>query len=241
MINFFRKIRYNLMEQNKTGKYLKYAVGEIVLVMLGILLALQVNNWNEERKENIIRDSYLVRLLIDQEKDNINLEQLLKDRKAYIEKVEKYTEYFNKGDYSLSQLKDSAMSIPMDLHRYIPADITYKELINTGNIRLINEDLRVLLAELSREKELSGIINNITINDIFAQNRELKKYWDFTQNFHETLNIEQDKSNIIHGLMLRNNVFRTNTDWASSMIWRYNDHIIRNNEVIELIEKELNN
>jgi len=44
MINFFRKIRYNLMEQNKTGKYLKYAIGEIVLVMIGILLALQVNN-----------------------------------------------------------------------------------------------------------------------------------------------------------------------------------------------------
>ncbi|MBN4070773.1 hypothetical protein JYT76_03750 [Olleya sp. AH-315-F22] len=39
------------MEQNKTGKYLKYAIGEILLVMIGILLALQVNNWNEERKD----------------------------------------------------------------------------------------------------------------------------------------------------------------------------------------------
>jgi len=50
MIKFFSKIRYNLMEQNKTGKYLKYAIGEIILVMIGILLALQVNNWNEHRK-----------------------------------------------------------------------------------------------------------------------------------------------------------------------------------------------
>ena len=50
MIKFFRKIRYNLMEQNKTGKYFKYAIGEIVLVMIGILLALQVNNWNEANK-----------------------------------------------------------------------------------------------------------------------------------------------------------------------------------------------
>ena len=50
MINFFRKIRYNLMEQNKTGKYLKYAIGEIVLVVLGILIALSINNWNEGRK-----------------------------------------------------------------------------------------------------------------------------------------------------------------------------------------------
>lgn len=49
MIKFFRKIRYNLMEQNKTSKYLKYAIGEIVLVVIGILIALQINNWNENR------------------------------------------------------------------------------------------------------------------------------------------------------------------------------------------------
>ena len=49
MINFFRKIRYNLMEKNKTGKYLKYAIGEILLVVIGILIALQINTWNEER------------------------------------------------------------------------------------------------------------------------------------------------------------------------------------------------
>jgi hypothetical protein len=49
MIKFFRKIRYDLMEKNKTRKYLKYAIGEIILVMVGILLALQVNNWNQQR------------------------------------------------------------------------------------------------------------------------------------------------------------------------------------------------
>ena len=51
MLKFFRKIRYNYMEQNKTGKYFKYAIGEIALVVIGILIALQINNWNEARKE----------------------------------------------------------------------------------------------------------------------------------------------------------------------------------------------
>ncbi|WP_199287194.1 DUF6090 family protein [Robertkochia marina] len=51
MIKFFRKIRQNLLAEGKTGKYLKYAVGEIVLVVIGILIALQINNWNENRKE----------------------------------------------------------------------------------------------------------------------------------------------------------------------------------------------
>ncbi|MBT8297953.1 MAG: hypothetical protein KJO52_06425 [Maribacter sp.] len=49
MIKFFRHIRYTLMEQNKTSKYLKYAIGEIILVVIGILIALQINNWNQDR------------------------------------------------------------------------------------------------------------------------------------------------------------------------------------------------
>jgi hypothetical protein len=52
MIKFFRKIRQNLFYEGKTGKYLKYAIGEIALVIIGILLALQINNWNEGRKQN---------------------------------------------------------------------------------------------------------------------------------------------------------------------------------------------
>ena len=50
MIKFFRQIRYNLMQTGKTGKYFKYAIGEILLVVIGILIALQINNWNEGRK-----------------------------------------------------------------------------------------------------------------------------------------------------------------------------------------------
>ncbi|WP_411766430.1 DUF6090 family protein [Winogradskyella sp. A3E31] len=59
MIKFFRQIRYNLMAQNKTGKYFKYAIGEIVLVVIGILIALQINNWNETKKEQAELNGYL--------------------------------------------------------------------------------------------------------------------------------------------------------------------------------------
>jgi len=54
MIKFFRKIRQKLLSENKFSKYLIYAIGEIALVMIGILLALQVNNWNEEKKDRIL-------------------------------------------------------------------------------------------------------------------------------------------------------------------------------------------
>ena len=52
------------MEKNKTGKYFKYAIGEIVLVVIGILIALSINNWNEERK-NILNESQLVKNIVE--------------------------------------------------------------------------------------------------------------------------------------------------------------------------------
>ena len=62
MIKFFRRIRYNLMEKNKTGKYLKYALGEIILVVIGILIALAISNWNSHRIENNRNRKLLVKL-----------------------------------------------------------------------------------------------------------------------------------------------------------------------------------
>jgi hypothetical protein len=65
MIKFFRKIRYDLMEKNKTGKYLKYALGEIILVVIGILIALQINNWNENKKRTASEVKHLKELKSD--------------------------------------------------------------------------------------------------------------------------------------------------------------------------------
>ena len=64
MIKFFRKIRQDLLRDNKTGDYLKYAVGEIVLVVIGILIALSINNWNESRK-NDLEQALLVKNIIE--------------------------------------------------------------------------------------------------------------------------------------------------------------------------------
>ena len=59
MIKFFRHIRYNLMSKNQMGKYFKYAIGEILLVVIGILIALQINNWNERNKNQIYVETLL--------------------------------------------------------------------------------------------------------------------------------------------------------------------------------------
>lgn len=83
MIKFFRKIRYDLLEKNKTGKYLKYAIGEILLVVIGILIALSINNWNEWRKDRVKEKEVLVNLV---ENFQLNMEALESD----IESLQQY-------------------------------------------------------------------------------------------------------------------------------------------------------
>lgn len=63
MIKFFRKIRKNLLTENKMSKYFFYAIGEIVLVVIGILIALQINNWNADQKTATEEISILNNLL----------------------------------------------------------------------------------------------------------------------------------------------------------------------------------
>jgi len=77
MIKFFRKIRQNLLMENKTGKYLKYAIGEIVLVVIGILIALGINNWNENRKDRNLESNYIKELKTDLIKDSTSISAML--------------------------------------------------------------------------------------------------------------------------------------------------------------------
>jgi len=82
MISFFRKIRQQLLTQNKVSKYLLYAIGEIVLVVLGILIALSINNWNEVRKNHNTLEGYLIFLLEDIESDKNQLIRLIQEREV---------------------------------------------------------------------------------------------------------------------------------------------------------------
>jgi hypothetical protein len=73
MIKFFRHIRKQLLSENKTGKYFKYATGEIILVVIGILIALQINNWNELKKKKLVEVEILDGIRNDILLDTIDL------------------------------------------------------------------------------------------------------------------------------------------------------------------------
>jgi len=69
MIKFFRKIRQKMLTENKFSKYLIYAIGEIILVVIGILIALQINNWNEVQKGKMKATTILKEIRSDMFKD----------------------------------------------------------------------------------------------------------------------------------------------------------------------------
>jgi len=105
MIKLFSKIRYKLMEQNKTGKYIKYAIGEIALVMVGILLALQVNNWNEKRISFINEIEMLKELLEDTKADSLFYDSRLSSLEDHLYVISMLNKILsNKKNDSISKL-----------------------------------------------------------------------------------------------------------------------------------------
>jgi len=141
MIKFFRKIRHKLFTENKFSKYLLYALGEIILVVIGILIALQVNNWNEGRK--LQNESQEILTALNAEFKNNR--EVLKDRIDYLEDANKYVKAvlsLTKSDES--QLRavnvDSIISLSLKYGNYNPANSTIQELISSGKLNLIEND-----------------------------------------------------------------------------------------------------
>jgi len=146
MIKFFRKIRQQLMTENKFSKYLMYAIGEIVLVVIGILIALQINNWNENRKLQTTKHIYLEQLLADFEADKDYAKSAIISLDSSIVKYNKYNEIFKVPNLPLESIL-----IKIGDNSFTTLDLefktsTIKSLINTGDIRLFDPLLAQTLA-----------------------------------------------------------------------------------------------
>ncbi len=148
MINFFRKIRYDLMEKNKTGKYLKYAIGEIVLVVIGILIALSINNWNEERNLKKIEKEYLINLKRDFEYNKVHLEEKI-DKCNYLSNLGKLVLGFTgrkEKPETEAELDSLLLRIPTT-PSYSPKNGFLDDLIFSGKLGIFqNIELRNLLS-----------------------------------------------------------------------------------------------
>ncbi|WP_411768045.1 DUF6090 family protein [Winogradskyella sp. A3E31] len=139
------------MSENKTGKYFKYAIGEIILVVIGILIALQINNWNEARKERAMEVSYLKNLKADLINEVENAEEF---RAIHFGKAEASSFLLN------SDLPTTIQDVENYTNKYetvfiwfefVPNNNTFKELLSSGNLSLIkNDSIKNGLLELDK-------------------------------------------------------------------------------------------
>ncbi|MEN2280894.1 DUF6090 family protein [Algoriphagus sp. SE2] len=151
MIKFFRKIRQKLLSEGNTGKYLKYAVGEILLVMVGILLALQMNNWNEERKNYEGETIALMELRNEFERNYNSLLGVLDQKKKAQEGLYNYLSLLSDDSKTTSQ-KAKIERGPVAIVSWDSGNAVLNSLLSTGNIEYIkNDSLKYLLHDWNRE------------------------------------------------------------------------------------------
>ena len=175
MIKFFRKIRQRLLSENKFSKYLLYAVGEIILVVIGILIALAINNYNEKEKEKLQEQVVLKQLKTDYEANLFQLENKIEMRRKLISESLNVLEITSK-DITISN--DSLSRIFATFFMDPTFDPIENDVINSGNIELIrNDTLKQLLSHWTSDiisyKESEQIQHDHYISEIIPFMKEV--------------------------------------------------------------------
>ena len=141
MIKFFRHIRKSLIQKNQMGKYLKYAIGEILLVVLGILIALQINNWNENRKNKITEKQLVERFKLDIEANITELHRIInktENTHLYIDSIlneyEHQAHNFSLKELGILLIKGRSFTV------YGTSEGSINDIIGSGQLDLISND-----------------------------------------------------------------------------------------------------
>ncbi|MBT8395286.1 MAG: hypothetical protein KJN66_10610 [Bacteroidia bacterium] len=138
MIKFFRKTRQKMLTENKFRKYLTYAVGEIILVVIGILIALSINNWNENRKNKLAESNYYCRILEDFQITEKLVNESLGGITNRIGISKKIIVDLNKTPNNKSEILNDFLNT-LRQNVFVPSNITFEDLTSSGNLKLITD------------------------------------------------------------------------------------------------------
>ena len=201
-----------MADENKPMQYMRYAVGEIVLVVLGILIALQINNWNEERKSEHISKKYIEKIKNDIIVDTLEIDGLINLSNAHRQRIDNYYAFFKSKNWTINQIIDSCTSTGFDYIRYIPKNSTYSDMLSSGNSNLLDESIRKELSELMQDQDYAKIVLSRIIDDMKVNLHNAESYLDLdgdSSNFYEILGVQPDTEDLIKGLQFYHNVFRS--------------------------------
>ncbi|MBO6879518.1 DUF6090 family protein [Winogradskyella sp.] len=217
MINFFRRIRKSLLSENKFSKYLIYAIGEIFLVVIGILIALQINNWNESRKLKNKTQGYIESLRSDLIRDTTNIDKHIAVGKSQLLEIEKFKSFSTQSTVSIEQKLDSSFNLNTLFYRYFPINQTFLDIQSSGNSALLTEDQRRALIELGYLQNRLVIANDKIIDIAIGEISERNKYITEGYDFYKSQGIEPDKNTLIKALLHQHNRLEEMEDLANVM------------------------
>ena len=206
MIKFFRKIRQKLLSENKIGKYLTYAIGEIVLVVIGILIALQINNWNENRKQQIKLQQIYHEILADlkRERDYANfiINKFEGQRKAYTD----YLESFSSTKITRKSMYRKLLELNMEGYPINSNSSIVESLQNSGEIVLLPQSIRNRLINLRRQQNkiivdesldnrgrmgvmerLTMLIGSLSLDERLENQKELRSELKIEENINQII------------------------------------------------------
>tara|TARA_R110001632_G_scaffold83134_4_gene184234 strand:- start:1577 stop:2335 length:759 start_codon:yes stop_codon:yes gene_type:complete len=175
MIKFFRRIRQNMVKENKVSKYFLYAIGEIVLVVIGILIALNINNWNENLKNDNLKEFYMQSLVEDLARDTLDINRVAAFQEKDLNMLKNFkTRIYNQSSTTLDTIRkiarfefNSEYKVKRDYNNN-----TFNTIISTGNIELFDRNLidELMLLQNYQLDEINRSKNNLDQYDIIYSN-----------------------------------------------------------------------
>jgi len=269
MIKFFRKIRQQLAYDNNVSKYTRYAIGEIVLVVIGILIALQINNWNNEE---IAKKSETILLNQLQADLKVSQGELIDVKSFHLERARACTKILNAfwAPENQNDSIENLIGVPLSNRIYSPILGTAKSLINSGNIDLISsvelknsiisyvEKIEYTLKDIERYEEtyyrngineIKKIIPNTILSKEYFNNRQRRNMNGRFRNLDSLgLNFIPDK---IESIPFKSDLKKLFQDEDMYRAYynlyiahrnpraRYNDMLSLTNDLFERIENEI--
>ena len=218
--------------ENKTGKYLKYAIGEIILVVIGILIALQINNWNQNRLNGISAENFLNQVKEELELDVINY-------KRDLDNIQRYTDYLNKvSERKFSEIDLSLL--PSSLTRNLSPNnnnTSYVKMLESGIIEYVDNNIikknlkKYYLTDYVNYNNLTAFHRKFVLENIEGPSLEILKY---KRGFRVEPNEVIEK--------LEDGKLESMINWQISFLENYvpliNENKIKAEKLISLIEKK---
>lgn len=235
MIKFFRNIRQNMIKENRIFNYLLYAVGEIILVVIGILIALQINILQQKQLDSRTLNKYLTLLLEDLEKDK---ERLFECIKADSTKLEHCNQFINANKPIISH---ATFVYSLQQASIIIHDATYNSMKSSGIMELIKDiETQKTISEYYANLESTKRFEDIHLNNQVAnytndvlKRKKLVRFFHQMNGPEDLIELSPEEESIVFGPIV--NI----RDIAKIEVGRYKNALEELDKLMKLIKVEI--